>query len=494
MIVKKDSLEGKVEYYIFNQMKEKEYELQEYDATELLTWNRFIVAFNLLYLDLKDKNRDLAEKIYIEMVRATSLGSFKETGFEETKNNIDIFLKEFENTFNSIKLNGFDSSKSVIPLAKDNSILNGSHRVACAAFLGQKVVCVKTELEPICDDYKNLFDRAVPETYVEMATIKFCEYAKNVHIAFLWPSQKEHMKVTERFFDKVVYKKEIKLTPNGAFNLLFELYKHMDWVGSKENNYIGIQQKLIECFPNFSSFKVIVFQANNIEEVKSIKEKVRNVCKIGYSSIHITDTPEEALRISKLLFNKNGLHFLNYAKPRNFSYVIPKIESFKKILANLQISSNEVVIDGSFVLALYGIRKSLDIDILTESRNEYIFKDTVYDIHDSEVKYHGLNKKDLLWNPEFYFEYMGIKFISFDQLYKMKKNRAETKDINDCEIMEAYLSNNVLKERIVRIRQYILYIRIILLTKARKIISTILKKLKIYEQVKYLYRYTRGKK
>lgn len=167
MIVKKEFLKDKIEYFIYEQMDLSEYKIYECEAHELLTWNRFIIAFNLLYLDLNNKNKDLAENIYIERIRGTSLGTFTEPGFEDTKNSIEIFFKEFENTFASIKKNGFDYLKTMIPLAEDYSILNGSHRVACSIYLNLRIKGIQTKLKPIADDYKNLFDRNVPEKFLD---------------------------------------------------------------------------------------------------------------------------------------------------------------------------------------------------------------------------------------------------------------------------------------------------------------------------------------
>ena len=106
----------------------------------------------------------------------------------------------------------------------------------------------------------------------------------------------------------------------------------MDWSGNENNSYQGINQKLVECFPSFEKFTVIAFQANSIDDVRTIKDEVRDICKMGYSSIHITDTQEEVIRITQLMFNSNGIHFLNYSKPYNYISIHKKIEEFKELV------------------------------------------------------------------------------------------------------------------------------------------------------------------
>jgi hypothetical protein len=153
----------------------------------------------------------------------------------------------------------------------------------------------------------------------------------------LWPSAVGAREEALSHFSNIIFSKDLKLTSNGAFNILYELYKHMDWVGNERNGYSGIQQKLLECFPRLDKVKVIVFQAKEFDDVLAIKEKIRNIYNIGFSSIHITDTKEEAIRISRLLFNENGLHFLNYGQLTKNQKILDKLDKFKEFLLQNEI-------------------------------------------------------------------------------------------------------------------------------------------------------------
>ena len=66
MKVDKIYLKGKIESFIFDKLKNKNYQIHQIEPTKLLTWNRFIISFNLLYLELKHKNYNLAFEIYNE--------------------------------------------------------------------------------------------------------------------------------------------------------------------------------------------------------------------------------------------------------------------------------------------------------------------------------------------------------------------------------------------------------------------------------------------
>jgi len=92
----------------------------------------------------------------------------------------------------------------------------------------------------------------------------------------LWPSGKSKLIETKALFDHIIYKKRLPLTTKGALNLLFQCYHHMDWIGTEANNYKGLHQKLIECFPDSGEAVMIIFQSSDgIDHVRSIKEKIR---------------------------------------------------------------------------------------------------------------------------------------------------------------------------------------------------------------------------
>jgi len=482
-LLKKSELKNYIEPFIFEQLNKETYTCKRKSANSLLTWNRFDLAFKLFYLDMKAKNLKLATDIYAQDIKAQTLGEFKEFG-STTKDSFEAYIQEFETTVNSISENGFDSQKTLIPLANNSSILNGAHRVASAIHLNKTVTCVELELEPYIIDYKYFYDRDVSSDTLDIVANKFIEYADNVYLAFLWPSGIGFKEEAENKFSNIVYKKDIRLNAKGAHNLLTELYKHMDWSGNPEDGYKGIHQKLLECFPNFETVRVIAFQADSLESVREIKENVRQIYNIGFSSIHITDTKEEAIRISRLIFNENGLHFLNNAEPYKYLFLHQELQKFLEFISKNKISIDDVVIDSSTILAIYGIRKNKDLDYLSLNN---IATQEDYDSHESELKYHCVNNEDLIYNPKYYFQYKGLKFISFSQLYQMKKKRNEEKDINDCKLMDAFIEDNRIKKIVANLKQKLFYTKIKLHRDFTLLKINILKRTGLYKPLKWLY-------
>lgn len=455
--IKKEKLLTLIEPHFHKDLNSNNYQIQTIQAKKLLSYARLDLAFKLIYI--KYKNLEFTQKIYKEHINAFSLGSFKEYG-NDKKNSFDDFIQSFNHTFLDIKKNGFDDSKTLIPLSKNGIILNGSHRVASAIFLNQNVRCVQLEVSADIYGYNFFYGRNVANDTLDFAVSEFIEYSDDTYIACIWPTAQGFDSEIEKIIPNIVYRKDIKLNANGAHNLLTQIYYGEKWLGNIENNFQGAKSKLIECFKTFSPVRIIAFQADNFEKVSQVKEQVRKLFNVGKHSIHITDTKGEALRISRMVFNKNSIYFLNYAKPNRYASTQKKITKFKKFIQENQLNSNDVLLDGGTVLSVYGLRKSNDIDYFIDDNAKIKYNYPELDNHDGELKYHDIDKLELIYNPKFYFYFNDLKFIAFNQLYKMKKNRLETKDINDCKIMDAIKDENNFKQNALRIKQNLVYFRV----------------------------------
>lgn len=480
----KDFLNGKVEPFILSEIK-GDYSLQTLDARQLLTHNRLDLAFKLAFLDLINKNEKLAKNIYREDIRSQTLGKFQEFGNHE-KNSFDAYCETFKSIYEDVRLNGFNGDKSIIPLCKEGTILNGAHRVASAIRSNSKVTCVQTDQASLICDYKYFYDRNIGSELIETAVQVFIKYADNVYLAFLWPSVDSEKINVEDFFNKIIYKKTLDLTSQGAFNLLIELYKDMDWIGNSSNDFYGARRKLLECFPSATGrVHIVAFQANNLEEVRNIKQCIRAKFNIGYSSIHITDNKSEAFRVGALVFNTNGIHFLNYAKPYKYTELHVLLDKATVELGN-EFVSEDFLIDGSSVLNLYGIRKNADIDYIALDDGVPITS-FVVEPHDSELKYHLVDKTDLIYNADYFFIYKGFKFVSFAQLFSMKQRRNNQKDRIDIKRMRIFLERKSMLSRFILLGQSFSYQKIKLKRSFIDICLSVLKKLGLHAPLKKIY-------
>lgn len=478
-MIKKDRLIKLIEPHFIKDLVHNDYKIKTIKAKNLLTHNRFDIAFKLLYLELREKNFSLAKEIYKDHIRAFSLNTFTEPG-NKRKNSLKKFIDNFELTFQDIKKKGFNKNKSILPLSINNSIANGAHRLSSCIYLNREISAVNINTDDHIYDYKFFHNRNVPKLFLDFAAQKFIEFSSNTYIAFIWPSAKGFDIDFEYIIPKIVYRKDIVLNLKGAHNLLSQIYSGEKWLGNIENNYRGVHAKLVECFKNFNPVRVIAFQEDELENVFLIKEKIRELFKIGKHSIHITDTKEEALRISKLVFNENSIHFLNHSNPNRFLSFHKKINEFKNFLKENKIESENVVLDSGIVLSAYGLRESKDIDFIALDDLNYKKQNALIDNHDTELIYHKEKKEELIFNPQFYFHFFDLKFISFKQLYNMKLERAELKDINDIKMMEALIDNDYFKKLIYKYKQHLNYS----LIKIKQKMIVVLKFLRLFDFVK----------
>jgi hypothetical protein len=446
-----------------------------------------------LYLELKAKAPELAERIYFEDLRAQTLGTLVDPD-NSKKSNFNIFKNVFDGISEEVSLRGFDAEQTLIPVSGSGSIINGAHRLSAALIHGKEVAFIQTTLPPITCDHVYFFERAVPIAIIEQSVVQLLRYARNCFVAFLWPSGSANMHLAESLFQNVVYKKKLYLTNKGKLNLLFQCYRHMDWVGGESSNYAGLHQKLIECFPENGDVTMIIFQAEGgVEHARSIKEKIRDINGLGYSSVHITDTQEELLRLSRLLCNENGMHYLNHAKLVNSRHY-EMLRSILDLSRKNDIDPRNFLIDGSWLLELYDLRSADDVDILTASDHDYIYQLLNFDSRLSQVQYHKKTANEIIYNPNNYFYLFDIKLIGFEQLQTMKRNRGEAKDLLDVKLMSGLVEYNWLSMVQVHLAQRWLYARIRARGAVFKFGGFILRAIGLYKPVRAVYRFIFNRK
>lgn len=450
------SLQGLLDDHLAYRLDAPEYKLRQVKASSLITSNRLDLVFKIFYLEMKLIGQvEFAERLYREHIKILSLGRFREPGNQD-KVGIERFLQDFEHCFESVRIKGLDEAISVIPLSEAGSIVNGSHRVACA-YVAKNTVPVVTLSEPEHKYDAGFFiERGMERWLVEFAVTKFIEYADNCYIALIWPSAVGCDDIQGQMFPNVIHSKQVQLNINGAHNLISQIYYDESWLGSRNDNFPGAKNKLVECFKNQGPLRVVAFQAGSLGATQKIKQDIRDSFGIGKHSIHISDTKAEAVRIARILFNPNSIHFLNHGRPNRFASAIEGVYRFKRFLAKNELDSNLALVDSSHVLSLYGLRESRDIDFLSSSRSLPVSDELIHN-HVTELEFHGQSLGELVFNSRYYFYFEDLKFVSFEQLYKMKKRRGEKKDLNDMLLMDALIEQNILKEYIGLLRQKYFY-------------------------------------
>ena len=410
------------------------------NAKDLIVSNRIDLIAKLKYIESIDKNINTSfyKDLYKETLSCFSDGTFKEPG-NKNKNSFDSYVKSFNKMIKDIKNNGFDNNKSIIPVSLNNVIYDGSHRVAICAYYNKKLDIGILPFKDINYDLNYFKNKYLDEKYLDYLCLEYSKLKKDIHLICIWPScdkkiQKDiSTKVSNNF--KVVYEKDVSFNYNGLKNFMIQVYKDEKWIGNINNKYKGINTKVNNCFGS-NNTKFIIIEEKDNNKIKKFKEDIRKDIGLGNHSIHTTDSRNDNLL--NIILNNNTIKFFNKADMYKYKDVYKKIDKAKLIFNKNKIDTNNILIDGSSILSLYGLRDSNDIDLLVkdESLNKY------FDIHNNELYLYDKELDDILYNPDNYIYFEGLKYISLDLLKYKKEKRGEKKDKKDIELIDLVLVKN----------------------------------------------------
>jgi FkbM family methyltransferase len=404
---------------------------------------RFDIMIKYLYVKYRECGIDIPfiHDLYALHIRKNDGSYFEADG---SKHSLECYVNSFHETIDSIRNHGFDPETTIIPVNSDKQVLDGAHRVAACAYFDTNVTVA--EFDYLHDfSYKFFLNqRKIPQEFLDFTALNYCILNENAYIVNLRPIAEgldsEAEKIIERY-GRIYYKKEIDFTITGNILCEYLFYKTEKWIGTPEDGFSGARSRAEKLSQGKSPTRVYVFECVTLQKVKEAKKLIRDIYKMGNDSVHITDTREETLDLARLYFNNNTLHLFNKTRypKRDF---LRLFQSFRHWLQNSHVNFEEVVVDGSSVMTLYGLRQSHDIDYLAHGTANKELKSDLFDRHDQELGYHAYSKQELIYDPRFHLYFENIKFISLDVLIKMKECRGEIpKDYDDINLINSVLNN-----------------------------------------------------
>lgn len=252
-----------------------------------------------------------------------------------------------------------------------------------------------------------------PEILDELA-IFYCLTHPTSYISIVWPSSLECDK-SYKIIDilkkhgEIIYNKKINIKNNAPFLLLRHTYRFSKWLGNWENNFIGIKdKKMYKRFPRYTSdytIEVYLLNYKSFKDAYNSKIKARQLCNLGYNSIHMTDNQEESISLAKVLFNNNSINFINNAKInplKNFDKVLSPYSRW--ILKNYN-SNNFCAISNS-TKALFGKIKTKISFINNKHKIKKIPDFCKHKLYDKQTA------DNIIHDPRKYFYYDEVKFMA----------------------------------------------------------------------------------
>lgn len=426
------------------------YEISEIPARELITYNRFDLMAKWLYIDDKEKGltAGCGYQVYYDNIHAFSGGSFLEPGTDE-KDSFARYTEDLDRLIGEMKEMGFDASKSLIPLGMNDDVIDGSHRVSTAAYYDKKVAVIRfPELKRV-NDYDYAFFRKYLMSDVSMGymAIQYAHLKDNCYMACVWPradiDRMDEVESKLKSIGHIVYAQDVYLTYRGMCNLMTQIYGHQAWTGSIENHFNGVKGKADACYRKNRPVRTYLFEASDMDAVVEVKRQIREIFQIENHSIHISDNWNETVDMVELLYNRNSVDFMNRADPYRYSGVYHKIRELKELIEKNGYEKSRFIIDSSAVLEVCGLRSARDLDFLTDYAVEVGSWIEGVDDHRSQLKYYPIALTDMLYNPENYFYFEGMKFITPKRLIEMKTKREEVKDIRDVKMLRKFMNQRL---------------------------------------------------
>ena len=414
-------------------------------AFKYLTPRRFDIIAKLFYAAYReaDIQSSFGEEVYKEHLRAFTEGKFTEYDNPE-KNSYEKYASMFDDILDSIRDTGFDF-KFAVPTDPGDNLLNGSHRISACIFHGKTPKSFVTT-EPragqaVCDSA--YFRHAgLAEKYLDVMATEYAKIKSNTKVITLYPAR-NGSEEQERFVDNlirstvpVVYEKQLNLNQHGLYNYISQMYFGEEWVSIPGEPLAGIRHQTDKCVGG-SPVKVYLVECADLEKVNSLKDKIREVYKIGKPSVHINDTHEQTIRAARCAFNEECIKFMNIQRVDVTTELWKLLDLYRRTLVQANVPADNFCVTGSTLLELYGLRKAKDLDYIHLDPAHVLQGNALINSHEQELVKYPMHKHEILFNGFNHFFFNDIKFATLDVVEKLKSNRGEEKDHKDLELIKA---------------------------------------------------------
>jgi hypothetical protein len=398
-----------------------------------------VIKYMSLKHFLKQEESNWLEKLYNEHIKVFN-GFVENDGVDKLGKK--AFISSFKETIESIKVNGYLDEAEPIPLGQTGIPLDGAHRIAACLYFNTKIkVCASKNKEYVYN-YKFFLNRGLKRKYIDPVAIEYCKLVPNSFVAIVYPSALGKDQIIEGIFSRwgnIFYRKEVRINKSGARLLMREFYAGEEWLGSWKTGFSGANSKASSCFQGGGGLARVFVINSSLERMIRAKEEIRELFNLGKHSVHITDTQDESIRLAQVLLNDNSVYFLNHAKSKYFPNFYTFLEQYKSLFENGKYDIENYCIDGSSVLSAFGIRDSRDLDYLHHSNCQTLNGGEFIHSHNEEAKYYNIEIADIISDPSNYFYFDGVKLVSLNIIYGMKKKRSEVKDLIDVKKIDLML-------------------------------------------------------
>lgn len=309
---------------------------------------------------------------------------------------------------------------------------------------------IKHKFGKIGDDQKQSSSlQGWSDTELDFLAHEFCKITENTHLVIIWPKAIQDFEyiISEiNNFGKVIYTKNVTLKNKALSYLIKNIPEKADNIAFHLEQYFNNQ--------NSGNVIAVLCTFPNLADAVTCKQIIREKLKLTprMSALHIADTQDQSIMLAQILFNQNSVSYLNnelnFPEFKKFNFLFKK---YKQVINNLEIDQDCCCVDGSSILAMYGIRDiNIDFDFLS-SFQELNIPQILYetndgtklgplDVHNQAWLNANVNPIETIFDPNYYFYYEGFKFTTLERIRLFKFNQNREIDIRDVEKIDKILN------------------------------------------------------
>ncbi len=430
----RDAVKNAVNPHLLTLLKiDSEHEAEWVSPRSLVNFARFDVMAKTHYVRLVSLGRSSDWPVHLYREHLRVWGGFKE-GDGSGKNDFETYLSGFKSLVESMRNSGFDVSRGLVPVGRGDVIIDGAHRLGAALALDRKIRVVRFNVAPTVYDFAYLRRLGLPGYCSDVMAMEFVRRIKDLRILVVFPVARGHEDKVDSLLQDcgdIFYKKDVHFSRCGRGNLIRLLYQGEEWLGGGARESPGLRHHIESRFSTTRPVKFVFLDCSHPEKLRQVKECIRDIYGIGNDSVHINDQHEQGIELAEAILNDNGVHFLNHSQFSSFDKFNDLLERFKVLIACSPEMKERICLDGSAVMAAYGVRDVADIDFLFAGEVSTAPATNLIGCHNDEAMHYALPIDDLVLDPRNYFWCQGIKFLSLPLLREMKARRGETKDKRD---------------------------------------------------------------
>ena len=404
------------------------------------------------YLYLKFYNKEYQSKFYLDLYKKHIEVFNKCWEHPGTKTKIEEFIESFNQLIESFKKRGFNNEYP-IEVGKNNVLSNGIHRLALSQYYNIEPITKLVEING-CETYnydffknRNNYWRRdnenysdLDQVYLDTMALEYVRLNKNMFPIVLYPKSQNYLnKENREKLDKTIekygyiyYKKKVKLSEKGMINLIKEMYRGEEWLGGNYPIDYHTKEKVNNVYDS-NPIELIIVNISDINLLKELKEKCREIFPLEKNSLHVPDTYKDSFRICSSLLNENSISYLNKVYSSLY-FKSDRIMQLNNYFSKLRKDNVDYCITSSIILEMYGLREAKDIDYLhCKDKNINL---PLFGVHKGKwLDYYHVSKDEIIYNPEYHFYFNGFKFVTLEVIKQMKINRNEEKDRKDVKLI-----------------------------------------------------------